>query len=143
MTFDLRLKEGDLSIKNGDLEIVTGKDKLIQDILKIAITPAGANPYALWYGSFIAKTLIGAYLADDIIVESSQSQLQLAISTLQRMQVQQVQEFRRLSSDEQIASILAITVDRNQVDPRLFSVSISVLNRAFKKVEASFNVSPF
>ena len=73
MSFDLKLINGDLSIKNGDMELVTGGDKLIQDILKISVTPAGANPFSLWYGSLIAKTLIGSHLDQDIIVESAKN----------------------------------------------------------------------
>ena len=143
MSFDLKLINGDLSIKNGDMELVTGGDKLIQDILKISVTPAGANPFSLWYGSLIAKTLIGSHLDQDIIVESAKNQLTLALNTLQNLQSLQLQAFQKLSADEQLAAILNVSVSRNPTDLRSYSVGISVLNRAFQKITTSFTVSPF
>jgi len=141
MSFDLRLKNGDLSIKNGDLETITGSEKLVQDILKIAITNAGSNPYAPWYGSIISKTLIGAYLEDRIIINAAESQLQLALTTLQQLQIKQVELRQPMVATEQLAAILDISVQRNGLDPRLFEVKIKVLTKAFKKVDTSFTVT--
>lgn len=143
MSFDLKMKNGDLSIDKGQLEIVTGSDKLIQDILKIAITPAGANQFSLWYGSLIAKTLIGSSLDENIIVDAAKNQLTLALNTLQNLQSLQIQAFQKLTAGEQLAAIMNISVTRNPTDPRLFSVGIAALNRAFQRVQASFTVTPF
>lgn len=141
MSFDLRLTNGDLSIKNGDVETITGSDKLVQDILKIAITQAGTNPYAPWYGSLISRTLIGAHLDDQIIISAAESQLQLALNTLQTLQIKQVELRQPMVAAEQIAAILDISVERNSLDPRLFDVRIKVLTKSFKKVDASFTVT--
>ena len=143
MSFDLKLVAGDLSISNGSLAVATGSDKLIQDILKISVTPAGANPFALWYGSLIAKTLIGSHLDHGIIVEAATNQLQIALNTYQSLQSLQLQSFQKLSADEQLASVLNIDVQRNKYDPRYFTVSIAVLNRAYQKIHTSFTVSLF
>lgn len=142
MSFDLKLVNGDLSIKNGDLATVTASEKLIQDILKIAITQAGANPYATWYGSLISRTLIGTTLEDQIVVSAAESQLRLALTTLQNLQIKQVELRQPMVAAEQIASILDISVERYKFDPRLFNVSIKCLSKAFKPVETSFLVSP-
>lgn len=141
MSFDLRLKNGDLSIKNGDLETVTGSEKLVQDILKIAITQAGSNQFSPWYGSLISKTLIGAHLDDRIIINAAESQLQLALTTLQSLQIQQVELRQPMVATEQLAAILDISVQRSGLDPRLFEVNIKVLTKAFKKVNTSFTVT--
>lgn len=143
MSFDLKLKNGDLSIKNSEIETISDSDKLIQDILKIAVTPAGANPFSLWYGSLIAKTLIGSHLDNNIIVESATNQLTIALHTLQNLQSLQLQGFQKLSAGEQLASILNISIDRNLTDPRLFTVNIVALNRAYQRVFTSFSVTPF
>ncbi len=142
MSFDLRLVNGDLSIKSGDLDTVSASDKLIQDILKIAITQAGANPFATWYGSLVSRTLIGSNLDDRIIVSAAESQLRLALTTLQNLQIKQVEMRQPMVAAEQIASILDISVERYKLDPRLFNVSIKCLTKAFKPVETSFLVSP-
>lgn len=141
MSFDLKIIDGDLSISNGDVETVTGSDKLIQDLLKIATTTIGSNPYSPWYGSLISKTLIGSYLDDRIIVSAAQSQLQLAISTLQTLQTKQLETRQPMRLSEQIANILDILVQRSSLDPRLFEVKIKILTRSFKKIETVFTVT--
>jgi hypothetical protein len=141
MSFDLKLKNGDLVIKNSDIETVTGTDKLIQDLLKIATTRTGTNPYALWYGTLIDKTLIGSILPDEITLSAAQSQLQVSLQILQNLQQLQVQSQQKMTADEQLASILGIVVQRNAADPRRFDVVIRALSKAYKKIQTSFAVS--
>jgi len=143
MSFDLKLKNGDISILNGQLETVQDKDKLIQDILKIAITPAGSNVFNQWYGSFISKTLIGSHLDTAIITDAAENQLRTSITTLQALQGIQLESFQKLSAEEQLAAIVGILVQRNDTDPRLFIVKITVLDRTYNKVQTSFTVSGF
>lgn len=144
MSFDLKIKNGDLTVKNGDLDIVRGTEKLQQDLLKVAITPVGANPLAPWYGSYISKTLIGNYLDSDFVISSAQTQLQNAIETLKTLQVQQAtQTFQNVSPDELIGAIIDISVNRNNIEPRLFDVIIKVVSKSFKRVNAGFNVKSF
>ncbi len=142
MSFDLQLKNGDVSLKNGDLTLVRNSDKLIQDILKIATTPAGSNPYHAWYGSLISRTLIGQHLQDAIITSSAESQLRLALTTLQSLQNQQVRSGQTVTAEEQLGGILSIAVQRNTTNPTLFQVGIDVMNRAFRTVRPGFIVSP-
>jgi hypothetical protein len=143
MAFDLQLVGGDLVIQNGDLAQVTSSNKLLQDILKIAITQVGTNPYQPWYGSLISNTLIGSVLSDDIIVNAAQGQLQTAISALQTMQVRQVQGKVPLTAAEQIAAIKNINVYRDPNDLRQFNVEISVITKAYTPITAVFSVTPF
>lgn len=141
MSFDLQVLNGDLVIKNGALSAVTGANKLTQDVLKIALTEAGSNPLNKWYGTLISRSLIGSVLPSSIIVENAQSQLQNAIAGLKRLQNLQVASGQPVSPDEQIAFIRNISIARSNVDPRLFTVSITVTSRAFGKVIAEFTVA--
>jgi hypothetical protein len=141
MSFDLQVNNGDLVLNNGDLATVTGQDKLTQDLLKIALTEAGANVLNPWYGSLITKTLIGSYISSDTIISVAQNQLQNAVQNLQSLQNIQVSSGQSVSPSEQIAFINSINIMRNTVDPRIFSVSIRVLNRAFGMVTAQFTAS--
>lgn len=141
MSFDLLIKNGDLVIQQGDLTSIKGRNKLIQDLLKIALTTAGGNVLQPWYGSLISKTLIGSHLDSDIIFSAAKSQLQNAIENLKNLQNIQAASGQRVSPDEQISFISDISVIRNTIDPRIFSVIIKVLDRSFGRVSASFNVS--
>lgn len=143
MSYDLAIKNGDLVLgNNGDLQIVTNTEKLIQDILKICLTNAGSDPMNPWYGSFISRTLIGSVLDTTITVQVAQTQLQNALENLKSLQAAQVKSFQKVSPAEQISAILNISIVRNAVDPRIFTVQIKVLSKALVPVSTSFNVLP-
>jgi hypothetical protein len=143
MSYDLQVLNGDLVISSGtaDLAIIQGNAKLIQDLLKIAITTAGSNPLQPWYGSLVSKTLIGSFLSSDIVIATAQSQLQNAIENLQNLQNLQVQSGQTVTPDEQISFINDISITRSTVDPRLFSVIITVLSKSYGKVAAAFTAN--
>jgi hypothetical protein len=141
VSFDLAIQNGDLVLQNGDLAQVTGQTKLIQDLLKIALTTLGANPLQPWYGSLISRTLIGSVLASSITTSVAQTQLQTAIQNLQNLQNLQVQSGQPVTPDEQIAFIKNISITRSPVDFRLYQVVIQVLNRAFGTTSASFTAN--
>lgn len=143
MSFDIKMKNGDISIKNGVVEKVEQTEKLIQDILKIALTDVGSNTMNPWYGSLLSKTLIGSTLDDGIVVQMAESQVQNCIENIKKLQVIQLQSGQEMSPEEQISAILDIYVERNANDPRRYDVVISVLTKALSKVMTRFSVSPF
>ena len=60
MSYDFKITNGDWTIgSNGDFQKVENTEKLIQDVLKIIIFPLGKNIFFRWYGSPVAKTLVG------------------------------------------------------------------------------------
>lgn len=140
MSFDLKIRNGDLVLDRGDLKIVVDSEKLIQDLLKIALTTAGSNPLQPWYGSFISRSLIGSTLSNSIVIQVAQSQLQNSIENLRTLQQLQVKSFQRVTPDEQINSILDISIIRSTLDPRLFDVVIKVLSKGFKPITTAFTV---
>jgi phage baseplate assembly protein W len=141
MSYDLKIINGDLAISNGSLTTVENSDKLIQDILKIALTAAGSNPIHPWYGSYISRTLVGNPNYNGIIIQIAKSQLTTALENLKSLQGLQVKSFQPMTADEQIASISDISVMQSQVDPRLFDVVIRVLSKGLKPITTSFTVS--
>jgi hypothetical protein len=141
MSFDLKIKNGDLVINQSKLQTVVDSEKLIQDILKMCLTPTGANPLNSWYGSFISRTIIGNPLYSSVLVQIAKSQLNNALESLKSLQESQVKSFQRVSADEQIGSVLDIAVVRNQLDPRLFTINIKILTKGLKPVSTSFRVS--
>ena len=141
MSYDLAVKNGDLVLQNSDLQKVVDTDKLVQDILKICLTNAGADPMNPWYGSFISRSLVGSVLDNSITVQLAQAQLQNAIENLKNLQAAQVRSFQKISPAEQISAILSVDVVRNTTDPRIFTVSIKVLSKALTPVSTSFNIT--
>jgi hypothetical protein len=142
MSFDLKILNGDLVIgPNADLDIVTGEDKLKQDMLKILLTPAGSNVFFPWYGSYISSNLIGENLPVSFIENMAQSQIQNSLDNLMRMQKEQMKSGQNVSASELLAAVKYISVNRNDIDPTMFSISVDVVNRAFKTVSSSFDFS--
>lgn len=139
MSFDLKIIAGDLKIENGDLAILKGKDKLTQDLVKIATTELGANPLHSWYGSMVSASLIGSALPAEISNSIAQSQLTSAIETLKELQTIQVGTGQKMTPDEQISYIQGISIQRSNRDLRVVQVMIGVLTRAFGSVNVTFN----
>lgn len=141
MSFDLKVISGDLVLNNGDFRTVVDSEKLIQDILKIALTTAGSNPLQPWYGSFISRSLIGSPLSSSITVQVAQTQLQNALENLMTLQRQQVKSFQMVTPDEQINSIMDISIVRSTSNLTLFTVQIKVLNKGYKPITTAFTVN--
>lgn len=142
MSFDLKIVDGDLSLSNKrDLAVVEREEKLIQDILKIVSTPLGSNFFHPWYGSPITSTLVGTAYTSNFISAVATTQLRNSLEALKSLQAEQVKSNQIVTPQEQIASIQNVAVDRNVVDPRFFSVVLTVLNKVFRQVETSFAIS--
>jgi hypothetical protein len=139
LSFDLKIIAGDLKIENGNLAILRGKDKLAQDLVKIATTELGANPLHSWYGSMISSSLIGSPLPREITDNVAQSQLQNAIDILKELQTLQASTGQKMTPDEQISYIQGISIQRSDQDMRVLKVFIKVLTKAFGTVNVSFN----
>jgi hypothetical protein len=141
MSFDLKLKNGDLVIQNGQLQTVVDSEKLIQDILKICLTMAGANPMFPWYGSFLSRAVIGSSQPNSVLMEISRQQLNTALDNLKSLQEMQVKSNQNITADEQIGAILALSVVRNQMDPRLVDIKIKALTKGLKPITTAFSIS--
>lgn len=141
MSFDLEVVNGDLVFNGNDLSIITGQKKLIQDILKICLTPVSTNIFNPWYGSFINRTLIGNILDTDITNAVATNQLQNAIENLKKLQQLQLSEtFQQVAPDEHIAGITKIDIERSIIDPRIFNVVVKVLSRSFRQSVVQFTI---
>ncbi len=142
MSFDFRIVNGDITVgQDGDLQKVEDTEKLIQDILKIAITPLGSNQFYPWYGSPISKSMIGHAFDMEFTSSIASSQLQTALENLQRLQQEQARQ-QRVTPFEQLAAIRRVRIERNQVDPRYFLVIIDAVTRALTEATTQFVVKP-
>jgi hypothetical protein len=141
MSFDLKITNGDLVITQGQIKTVVDSEKLIQDILKMALTTAGTNPVHPWYGSFVSRTLVGNPNYTSVLVQIAKSQLTTALQNLKELQDIQIKSYQRMSADEQIAAISDISIVNSRSDPRLFDVVIKVLTKGLKPITTAFTVS--
>jgi hypothetical protein len=141
MSFDLKIVNGDLSLgSNKDLAKVENSEKLIQDILKICITPVGSNPYNPWYGSALSKGLIGNTLDDRFLKIMGSSQISSVLGNLKSLQQEQARTSQKITASEHIAAVEAANIERSQTDLRFFRVSISVVSKALTRVNTGFKV---
>lgn len=141
MSFDLKIINGDLNIKNADLEKVENSDKLYQEILKICITPIGANKFNPGYGSLLSKILIGSVLPEGFLIDNAKAQIRNSLENLQKLQSKQI-GYQQVTAAEQLAAIQSVEVSRNTIDPRFFSVVLRVLAKDFKPLKTDFSVKP-
>ena len=134
MSFDIKLINGDFSIKNGDIVKAETQEKLVQDIGKICLTDAGANPLQKWYGSYLSKALIGSGLDIDIVNNLGKMQLVKALENLKSLQEVQLRTGQNVSLDEQLAAITGISVDQNPNDPTMLIVKIACLTKSLRPI---------
>lgn len=145
MSFDLRINnQGDLNIgRDGDIEKVVDTDKLIQDILKIALTPIGSNTFFPAYGSNISKNLIGTPFNLSLVGPLAEDQLSSSLNTLLILQRLQSNSKQNVSPYELLAAIQKVEIERNITDPRYFSVMIRVLSKALISTATTFDIGSF
>lgn len=141
MSFDLKIVDGDLSISSGDLATVEHSEKLVQDILKMLMTPINSKVFFPWYGSPISKSLIGSAFEGTFISAIATNQIRNSLETLKNLQEGQVNSGQYVSAREQIGALKNILINRSDVDPRVFRVITEVFNKAFTTVKAGFQVT--
>jgi len=140
MSYDLKLDQGDLRIANsGDLAVVVDTDKLIQDLLKIIITPLRGNKSHLWYGSSVNGAIIGESFDLDFVSDSATAQVRNAVENLFRMQLSQSQ-IQILSPAEAISAVKDIYVNNNPIDRRVVEIKVSVITGALTVESVRFTV---
>lgn len=143
MSFDLKIRNRDLQIgSDGDFEKVENNDKLIQDIIKLILTPIGSNLFFPWYGSPVNKSLVGSALDFQTMSNITSNNLRNSLETLQKLQRAQVEAGQVVSPGETLAAIQEIRIERNQVDPRFFSVTVKALTKALTSATVGFQINP-
>ena len=142
MSFDLKINQGDLAIgSDGDFDRVEDTEKLVQDILKILMTPLGANPFHAWYGSLLPSTLVGNPFEEEFIVKIADTQIRSALEALQNRQRAQAASDQKGTPNELLAAIKSVKVVRDPVDPRFFSVFVTVLTKGLSSARTSFTIT--
>jgi hypothetical protein len=140
MSFDLKIENGDIKIDvDGSLSLVFDNSKLRQDIIKILLTKLGENKFHPSYGSEIGAIDIG-YVDDQELLEIDlKASVEESIKTLISLQKAQFLK-QYISPAERIIAILDVSAKRDTIDPRLYSIFITVQTGALSSVTESVTV---
>ena len=143
MSFDLTLDKGDIKIdKTGRVSVVKSNGKLRQDIIKILLTEVGDNKFHPNYGSQVGSIQIGHYSDAKFVENDLTDSANKAIRNL--MSLQRAQSRRqKLSPGEMIIEVLDISVSRDQLDPRMYNIFVSVLTQALDEVKSNITIRLF
>lgn len=140
MSFDLKLLNGSISVgPDGDLDIVVDGAKLIQDVIKVIVTPVGSNRFQPQIGSLINERLIGQVLTEQNTITVLQVSVQESLITLQKLQQQQAQ-YQALSPSEMLVAINSIDVQRDSVEPRQLNVILKLMAGDGKLLTETFTM---
>lgn len=143
MSFDLTLHRGDIKITDkGSVSTVTSNSKLKQDIIKILLTEIGDNKFHPNYGSHIGAIEIGHYADPKFIELDLTSSANKALRNLMALQRSQSKR-QKLSPGEIIIEILDISVGRDELDPRMYNVFVSVLTQELSEVTNNVTIRLF
>lgn len=135
MSFDLKIKSGDISLESsGEMSIVSGNQKIRQDIVKIILTKIGENRFHPQYGSNTGQLQIGTILDQALVEEDLRQSAQSAIRYLMQLQREQSRK-QLLSSSEIILDIKNLQIERDEADPRLYNIFISVLTQKLESID--------
>jgi phage baseplate assembly protein W len=142
MSFDLRINQGDIALgQDGDFDTVRDLEKLIQDILKILMTPLGSNRFFPWYGSPLTEASVGQVLDRRFVNTIVENIIRSNLETLQKLQKQQAASGQRVTAGELLATIQDIRVHRNIIDPTYWTIIVRVLSKGLKTAEATLDIT--
>ena len=134
MSFDLRIRNGDIGIDgDGTIKLVNNNSKLRQDIVKILLTDVGSNEFHRFYGSRVGALEIGGVADRTIIDADLEASVKKALSNLISMQKVQSRK-QYVTPGEKILEVTSVSVERDQADPRLYNVFISVLTQKLSTI---------
>ena len=140
MSFDLALTRGDIKIKaDGTVNAVAGNSKLRQDIIKILLTELGDNKFHPRYGSHIGSLQIGHHADAKLVSLDLESSARNAIRILMSLQRSQSRR-QALTPGERIVDVLDVSVARDDIDPRLYNIFVSVLTQELTEVRDNVTV---
>lgn len=139
MSFDFKLTNGDFELSRAGVPaVVRDENKLRQDLLKIILTPIGANKRYPWYGSSINSSLVGRLLDPKLFDSEANSILEFAINNLIRLQKDQEKSGQFLTPAEAISQIVEIAVERSRFDGRQYNIFVTVSTRRSNVVTETF-----
>ena len=141
MSFDARLENGDLVISE-DIEIIEDTDKLLQDSIKLLLTPLGSWIFDPQYGSKLSIDLLGEPLPSWIGEQHLTSLIIAAFEHYKDIQKAQIASGQFLSDAERLSSVANVEVFRDRSDPRQFNTYVTLVTRNGQILTHRFKFDP-
>lgn len=140
MSYDFKLENGDLVLdSNGDLTAISDNDKLIQDLLKLLMTPISGNKMFPWYGSDVSGILIGSNYDLGFNKDVASEHIRSALDNIKSLQQEQAKS-QYISPAETIVAVKDIYINTNATDQRAIEVKVTVITGALTKTDVRFRV---
>lgn len=140
MSFDLKIEGGDIVIgQDGGLTTVFDNAKLRQDVIKILLTKLGENKFHPSYGSEVGVINIGHIPDQELLELDLQASVRDAVNKLIALQRSQSRK-QFLTPGERIISLLGVSAQRDEVDPRLYSIFLTIQTGALTSISESITI---
>lgn len=140
MSFDLQLINNDICFDSkGLVKTVEDTPKLRQDIIKMIMTPLGANKNHPWYGCPLGDNISGKNLPFNILDSVCKTDIFDSISKLKMLQKSQ-SSTQKVSLAEMIESIIDVYLERDTSDGRNINIFISILTKRMTKFDEYFTI---
>lgn len=140
MSYDFKLENGDFVLNSdGDLATVFDNDKLIQDLLKLLMTPINGNKMFPWYGSDVSSFLVGSNYNIGFNKDVAIEHIRTALENVKILQQEQAKS-QYVSPAETIAAVKDIYINTNATDQRVIEVKVTVITGALTKTDVRFRI---
>jgi hypothetical protein len=140
MSFDLKITNGDLSLDaNGNINLITGNQKIIQEIAKITLTDLGENVFHPYYGCKAGSLNLENIVDYNFQRQEIERSVKSAINNLILLKNNQNLN-QELNPSEIILTLDEVVVERDNLDPRMWSVFISVTTLSLDDIKTSVKI---
>ena len=140
MSFDLKIEGGDIVInRDGSVKTVFDNTKLCQDIIKILLTKLGENKFHSAYGSEVGAINIGHVSDQELLELDLEASVRDSVNKLISLQKGQSRK-QFLTPGERIIALLNVAAQRDTVDPRLYSIFLTVQTGALNSIQESITI---
>jgi phage baseplate assembly protein W len=140
MSYDLKIINGDLLLDDdGEISIIFGNEKIFQEIKKILLTDIGENKFHPYYGSRAGFLQVGSIADESFVASEIERSVKESLTNLIRLKDYQ-SSYQTLNPSEVILTIDEVAVERDNLDPRMWSIFISITTQALDTVNTVVRV---
>lgn len=122
--------------KTGEIIEVRDETLLIQETLKAVYTVQGSNPFHVWYGSNILRTIGRKLSASGLVQNLIVSDIGETFRRWQAIKRKQEEDVGQFVSDEEYPfRLLSVVLEQSQQDPTVVFVTCTVQSRSRQPIQ--------
>jgi len=138
--YDIEIFNGDINFASGSLAIVKDEAKLVQELVKILVTPLRAASLRPNYGTYLGNVL-GHAMPEFIFLTKIEDSVKEAVEFLIGEQARAAIT-QYISPGERIQELLYVKVLKNGLDSRQLDVYVGVRAGSGTIIEKDFVIAP-